>query len=119
MILASVRFKIIQLTLQVLKKITLKFLYWQAKYEVDINTEDDWKIDLNSIPDRIRSFLITDKTILKDRQDKCNDCEHYVKSTGRCRKCGCFMKLKTRMSMASCPIGKWNKVYEKVANVIS
>ena len=29
---------------------------------------------------------------------------------GRCRKCGCLLKLKTRMALASCPIGKWGKV---------
>ena len=118
-ILASVRFKIIQFTLQVLKKITLKFLYWQAKYEVEVNIAEEWKVDLSRISDKIKSLLVTDKSILKDRHDKCDSCENYVKSMGRCRKCGCFMKLKTRMALASCPIGKWNKAYEKVVNVIS
>ena len=37
----------------------------------------------------------------------CEGCEHFIKITKQCSKCGCFMKLKTRLTDASCPIGKW------------
>jgi hypothetical protein len=41
------------------------------------------------------------------RLAECLNCEHLIKLTTSCRKCGCFMKAKTRLPLASCPIGKW------------
>lgn len=37
----------------------------------------------------------------------CQTCEFFKKSGNRCKKCGCFMKLKTHLENAKCPIGKW------------
>lgn len=37
----------------------------------------------------------------------CQGCEFFKKSGNRCKKCGCFMKLKTHLENAKCPIGKW------------
>ena len=37
----------------------------------------------------------------------CNNCEWFRHSSKTCRKCGCFMKLKTHLAEAKCPIGKW------------
>ena len=37
----------------------------------------------------------------------CRTCEYFRPKTETCKKCGCFMKLKTRLERASCPIGKW------------
>jgi histidyl-tRNA synthetase len=37
----------------------------------------------------------------------CESCDHFIKITKQCSKCGCFMQLKTRLTNASCPIGKW------------
>jgi hypothetical protein len=37
----------------------------------------------------------------------CKQCPELVKFTSQCRQCKCFMKLKTKMKHASCPIGKW------------
>jgi len=35
----------------------------------------------------------------------CSDCVFF---TGvRCTRCGCFMKVKTKLEHASCPEGKW------------
>lgn len=41
------------------------------------------------------------------RMQVCMDCEHLFKPTRQCKQCGCFMKVKTRMKNATCPIGKW------------
>lgn len=51
--------------------------------------------------------LVADKTVVKERLAICNACEHYMKWTTQCKKCGCFMKLKTKLYAASCPIEKW------------
>lgn len=37
----------------------------------------------------------------------CAGCEHLTKTTNQCKKCGCFMHLKTKLEKATCPIGKW------------
>lgn len=43
----------------------------------------------------------------KSRMDICNQCEFLTKATHQCTKCGCFMKLKTKLLHATCPISKW------------
>jgi len=37
----------------------------------------------------------------------CQSCEFFKVNGSRCKKCGCFMKAKTTLEMARCPIGKW------------
>ena len=51
-----------------------------------------------------------DKDIIEARFEDCKACEHFVKLTSQCLKCGCFMKVKTRVAGASCPVGEWDKV---------
>ena len=41
------------------------------------------------------------------RLEICKSCPEYRPKTNTCRKCGCFMKLKTTLENAKCPIGKW------------
>lgn len=45
--------------------------------------------------------------IIKSRLDICRSCEFFRPRTEQCKKCGCFMKLKTKLERAHCPIGKW------------
>ena len=42
------------------------------------------------------------------RFNLCQGCEFFEKDSSRCTKCGCFMKTKTQLASASCPVGKWN-----------
>jgi len=41
------------------------------------------------------------------RFDICKACPEFIKLTTQCRKCGCVMKFKTKLELATCPIGKW------------
>lgn len=41
------------------------------------------------------------------RLEICNSCEFFRPRPQTCRKCGCFMKLKSALEQAKCPIGKW------------
>jgi hypothetical protein len=41
------------------------------------------------------------------RMDICLSCPELIKLTSQCKKCGCFMNLKTKIEAAKCPIGKW------------
>ena len=45
--------------------------------------------------------------LVNSRLEICRACEFFRPKTETCRKCGCFMKLKTLLEKAKCPIGKW------------
>jgi hypothetical protein len=49
----------------------------------------------------------SDKELVKARLDICNQCPALNKHLMKCTKCGCFMKLKTTLKQAECPLGKW------------
>jgi hypothetical protein len=49
----------------------------------------------------------SDKDLIEYRLDICNQCPAFRKASMRCSKCGCYMKLKTTLQEASCPIGRW------------
>lgn len=49
----------------------------------------------------------SDKYLIDTRLEICNNCEWLNKRLVKCRKCGCFMKLKSTLKQAKCPIGKW------------
>lgn len=49
----------------------------------------------------------SDEELVASRLEICNSCTFLNKKTVRCTKCGCFMKLKTTLRQAKCPIGKW------------
>ncbi len=49
---------------------------------------------------------VTDEEAGK-RMGICKSCPLLFKPTNQCKQCGCFMNLKTKMSHATCPIGKW------------
>jgi hypothetical protein len=41
------------------------------------------------------------------RMEICLQCPRLFKPTVTCKECGCFMKVKTKIKTATCPIGKW------------
>ena len=45
-----------------------------------------------------------------DRFDTCKSCEHLYEPTSTCKKCGCFMAVKTYLPSAQCPMGKWKMI---------
>jgi hypothetical protein len=49
----------------------------------------------------------SDQELIESRLAICNTCPFFNKRLKKCTKCGCFMKLKTTLKKASCPIGKW------------
>ncbi len=52
------------------------------------------------------------------RMKICESCEFYgmpdakINWMGekRCQKCSCYMPMKVTLAVASCPVGKWDKV---------
>ena len=67
---------------------------------------------MGAVLDRLRSLSPTTLDLASDveiekRISICESCEFYIKSTTNCKKCGCFMKIKTKFKGLSCPIQKW------------
>ena len=58
-------------------------------------------------------FESTSHPEVKKRIDLCAKCPHLITKLNVCKKCGCFMPAKTRLTGARCPIGKWEKIEVK------
>lgn len=52
--------------------------------------------------------------IQKERFSICESCEFLYKPTANCKKCGCFMRIKTWMPRQRCPIKKWGPVEPEI-----
>lgn len=51
--------------------------------------------------------IIAEKPLWQQRQEICDTCPHFKIPGGICKKCGCFMKVKTKIQTAKCPLDKW------------
>lgn len=49
----------------------------------------------------------SDRELIEERLAICNQCPWLDKRLVKCRKCGCFMKLKATLKQAVCPLDKW------------
>lgn len=49
----------------------------------------------------------TDNKTATERYQICSQCPELTEHTKQCKKCLCFMVLKTKLKDAKCPIGKW------------
>lgn len=54
--------------------------------------------------------LVEDENIVNQRFEICKACPELIPVTHQCKKCGCFMVLKTKIAGSECPLGKWNRV---------
>jgi hypothetical protein len=54
--------------------------------------------------------VLVDADTAFQRFSTCQGCEFLKTDSFRCEKCGCFMKTKTQLASASCPVGKWQAV---------
>lgn len=52
-------------------------------------------------------FLVNKEIRAQHRFGICETCPELIPVINTCRQCGCFMKIKTRIYSASCPLGKW------------
>ena len=78
-----------------------------AVEEINEYVETNDNIDMRTVPDRIKRNIIHDEDVLKMRWDLCLGCDFL--NDNKCDKCGCFMKVKHKLAMASCPEGKWDR----------
>ena len=85
-----------------------------AVEEIDKFTKTNDSIDMRNISGRLKKILLYDENIINKRWDLCQGCE-FLKND-KCEKCGCFMKVKTKIASARCPIGKWEKEDKFIPN---
>jgi hypothetical protein len=79
------------------------------------DNDDVIVVDYNGAPKAVSVFDLVnparpraDKETRTARMSICKSCDRY--SNYRCSECGCFMKTKTILADAMCPIGKWHNV---------
>jgi len=64
--------------------------------------------DMSAKPwDMINGSPRVSAELVKKRLDICHTCPAFRPLTQTCKKCGCFMKMKTQLEKAYCPLGKW------------
>ena len=51
--------------------------------------------------------MMTEKQEAKTRHNTCKSCNKYRKMLDQCSICGCIMTLKTKLTNATCPEGRW------------
>lgn len=71
---------------------------WE-KYKESLGETRPW--------DMINKENYTEKSISDERYSICKACPEFINLTTQCKKCGCFMAAKTKLKMATCPLGKW------------
>lgn len=49
----------------------------------------------------------SNEELVEQRLAICRSCEFFRPRVEQCKKCGCFMKLKTKLERSHCPIHKW------------
>jgi hypothetical protein len=59
--------------------------------------------------DLLNSKNYTTREMRDARYDVCKGCDEFFKPIKMCKECGCSMPLKTWLSQAECPLGKWKK----------
>lgn len=76
----------------------------------DLSAWDQWKKNLGET--RPWDLLnpnteYIDPHVAETRFSICKGCPELIAPTNQCKKCGCFMVLKTKLLKAECPLGKW------------
>lgn len=72
---------------------------WQ-QYKEKVGTTRPWDI-INPNKEKVSDEEANTRLSI------CEQCPELIKITKQCKQCGCFMKLKTQLKEAKCPIGKW------------
>ena len=52
-------------------------------------------------------FVVAEQA--QERYDICKKCDRYESITTLCKECGCITKMKVKLIISTCPIGKWIK----------
>ena len=93
-----------------------RITYLIAKYEAEEEVQEvvkSQKFDLRGMSNRLKNVMLHDQEVIDKRWDICKGCE-FLTEKNKCTHCGCYMKVKTRVATARCPLNppKWDKEYK-------
>lgn len=71
---------------------------WE-KYKQSLGESRPWHL--------LSSEMRTTDEVASTRLKICLECPELISATKQCKKCGCLMSLKTKLSNAVCPLSKW------------
>lgn len=57
------------------------------------------------------SLTVNDK-VYEERILTCKSCPAYLELQNECNECGCYVPMKAKIIMNSCPLGKWSESKE-------
>lgn len=57
--------------------------------------------------------LIASQELFDERMEICYGCDKYDSEQNRCVECGCFLDMKARFILDSCPLKKWVEATDK------
>ena len=78
-----------------------------------MNSKSKWQEYKENLGDTRPWHVLSPKTefvseeVSIERLNICKNCPELIKLTKQCKKCGCFMTIKTRLEDSKCPLGKW------------
>jgi len=56
------------------------------------------------------NFRAIEEQVIADRTALCDACPELIRAAKVCKKCGCHMPTKIKLTNSFCPIGKWDSV---------
>lgn len=51
--------------------------------------------------------ILASEEVQKKRMEICKKCDYYNPISTRCKSCGCFLVVKTKLAAVHCPEGYW------------
>lgn len=72
---------------------------WQIYKQLKKDQAKPWHI--------LSTSNTVDEEIGKKRMEICEQCPELSPKTKQCKQCGCFMVMKTKITLATCPLEKW------------
>ena len=117
MTLDSFKLKVVRYLFKINVRIGRKLAFLGAKYTAGTEigkVSNKAEMEFNNMKKRMSAIIIKDQDIIDRRWAECEKCEHLSKNTKQCGICKCFMKLKTKVATARCPLDppKWDKEYD-------
>ena len=121
MLIELIKLKVVKFLLDINIKIGRRLAFHHARLSAGSEVDEvakKQKFDLRSMPDRLKNIMLHDQDIIDKRWAECEKCEFLTKTTSQCTKCMCFMKVKTRVASARCPLDppKWDIEYNFMEN---
>jgi hypothetical protein len=51
--------------------------------------------------------IMVEEAVSSSRLEICKKCDFFDNANNRCKKCGCYMEIKTKLRIEKCPVNKW------------